>query len=741
MIPITRSFAKTFRLAPLPYALHEILPAVVICIVSFSTHAYAADAQADAGSADNAQAPSTLPAVKVQATRQQLPGDLSPPHAGGQTASGAQIGVLGKQKLIDVPFSVTSYTSQLIEDQQAHTIADVVANDPAVRTALGYGTIAETYIIRGFEVYSDDVALNGMYGLTPRQMVGTGAIERVDIFKGATAFVNGAAPGGSGVGGDINLQTKVADDKPISRVTVEGSASGEIGTRIDVGRRFGDNDQYGIRVNQTVEGGDTAIDRESSHSQQTAVSLDFRGEKLRLYADFIYQKEHQTENRPVVFETGNVLPGAPSATHNYAQPWAYYQTEDTIGMLRGEYDITRNWTFYAGVGARHTTENSDTSSVTDDNGASSGSSFTSIHKENAISAQAGVRGKFDTGPISHQVNAGWQINRVAAYNAYAFSSSFATSLYNTPGVNRPATTFSGGDFSDPGLTSIALMRSYVVSDTLGLFDNRFLFTIGLRHQDLIQNGYTYGTQTQSAAYNESATTPIVGAVYKIQPNLAVYANRAESLVQGGTAPSTALNFGETIAPYRAKQYEAGIKYDANHYGGALAIYQIRQQVAYTNALTQIYGADGTQQHRGVEFSMYGEPINGVRLIGGVSYINAKLEDTSGGTQDGNRPIGVPAWTANANIEYDVPYVQGVTLMGRALWTSTQFLDQANKLQAPSWARFDVGARYKTKVYGHETSLKVMVTNLANRAYWSSALGGYLTQAEPRTAWFSLTTNF
>lgn len=736
-----RSSAQVFRLAPFPAALRRIFPALAVCLAGFSAQAYAADGQADAGTADSAPPSSTLPAVKVQATSQQLPGDLAPAYPGGQVASGAQIGVLGKQQLINVPFSVTSYTSKLIENQQAHTIAEVVANDPAVRTALGYGTIAETYIIRGFEVYSDDVALDGMYGLTPRQMVGTGAIERVDVFKGATAFVNGAAPGGSGVGGDINLQTKVADDKPLSRVTLEGSASGEIGTRIDLGRRFGDNDQFGVRVNQTVDGGDTAVDRESSHSQQTAVSLDYRGDALRLYADFIYQKEHQTENRPVVFETGDILPGTPSAAYNYAQPWTYYQTEDTIGMLRGEYDITRNWTFYAGVGSRHTTENSDTSSVSDDNGAATGYSFPSIHKEYAISAQAGVRGQFDTGPVSHQINAGWQINRVAGYNAYGFSSTFGTSLYDTPSVARPAPFFSGGDFADPGLTSVELMRSYVLSDTVGLFGNRFLLTVGLRHQNIVENGYDYGTEVQNAAYNASATTPIIGAVYKIQPNLAVYANRAESLVDGGTAPSTAVNFGQTIAPFRAKQYEAGIKYDANHYGGALAIYQIRQQVAYTNALTNFYGADGIQQHRGIEFSMYGEPVNGVRLIGGVSYIDARLEDTNGGTQNGNRPIGVPAWTVNANVEYDVPYTHGVTLMGRALWTSTQFLDQANTLQVPSWTRFDIGARYETKVYGHDTSLKVMVTNLANRSYWSSALGGYLTQAEPRTAWFSLTTDF
>jgi iron complex outermembrane recepter protein len=707
----------------------------ISCAV-LSTYAHAADAQSGNANADA----TALPAVKVQGKVEALPGDQSPAYAGGQVATGAHIGVLGNQKLIDVPFAVTSYTSKVIEDQQAHTLADVIANDPAVRTALGYGNFSETYIIRGFEVYSDDIALNGMYGLTPRQMIQTGAIERVDIFKGANAFVNGAAPGGSGVGGSIGVQTKVADDKPLTRVTVEGSASGEIGTHVDVGRRFGDNDQFGIRVNQTVEGGDTAVDHETKHDQQTAVSLDYRGDKLRLYADFLYQKEHVGQGRPGVFETGTYIPSPPSATYNYAQPWTNSTMEDTIGMLRGEYDFTPNWTAYAGIGTRHTTEHGDYSTVSDDNGTDTAYRLSTMHKEYAISAQAGVRGKFDTGPVSHQVNLGWQLNRVAGYNAYDFGSTYSTSLYNTPSQPSPAGYLTGGDFADPGLTSLALMRSFVASDTLGFFGNRFLFTVGVRHQNIVENGYAYGTEFQNSAYNESATTPLFGAVYKIQPNLSVYANRSESLVQGGTAPSTALNYGSIIAPYRAKQYEAGVKYDANNFGGALAIYQIRQPVAYTNNLG-IYGADGVQQHRGIEFSMYGEPVRGLRLLGGVSYINAKLEDTSGGTQDGNHPVGVPAWGVNANIEYDIPHLDGVTVMGRALWTSTQYLDQANTLKVPSWTRFDVGARYKTKVYGHDTSFKVMVTNLANRSYWSSALGGYLTQAEPRTAWFSLTTDF
>ncbi|WP_051376886.1 TonB-dependent receptor [Burkholderia sp. WSM2232] len=685
---------------------------------------------------------STLPVIKIQAAPAALPGDLAPTYSGGQVAKGASIGVLGKQKMLDVPFSVTSYTAKLIQDQQAQTLADVVANDPAVRTAFGYGNFSETYIIRGFQVYSDDVGLNGFFGLTPRQMVDTGAIERVDIFKGASAFVNGAAPGASGVGGTINVQTKVADDRPLTQVTVEGSASGELGTHVDVGRRFGDNDQFGIRVNQTVVGGSTAIQNGANHTQQTAISLDYRGSKFRLYGDFLYQKNNVTGGRPGVFVVGDDMPSTPSASYNYGQPWTYSKTEDTVGMLRGEYDITPNWTAYAGIGSRHTTELGQYETPTYDAGATTAYRMNTLFKENAISAQVGVRGTFNLGPVSNQVNAGWQLERIAEYGAYNWSYGvpWSTSLYNTATVAIPGTTYAAGDFSDPGLTTSILMRSFVVSDTLGFFQNRLLFTVGARHQDMLQNGYGYGTEVQNSAYNESATTPIFGVVYKLQPNLSIYANRAESLIAGSTAPAGTANVGEATSPFRAKQYEAGVKYDANHYGAALAVYQIKNQVAYTNAATNIYAAAGFQQHRGIEFSMYGEPLKGVRLIGGVSYINAKLLDTSDSTE-GNRPIGVPAWTVNANIEYDLPQLNGLTLMGRAVWTSPQFLNTANTQEIPSWTRFDVGARYKTQLYKHDTTFKVMVTNLANRSYWSSALGGYLTQAQPRTAWFSVTTDF
>lgn len=122
--------------------------------------------------------------------------------------------MLGEQSAMDVPFNVVGYTSKLVQDQQAHTIADVVANDAGVQSSQGYGNFAETYRIRGFTLDGDDMTMGGLPGVVPRQVVDTQMLERVEIFKGANALLNGAA--GSGVGGMINLEPKRAEDTPVT---------------------------------------------------------------------------------------------------------------------------------------------------------------------------------------------------------------------------------------------------------------------------------------------------------------------------------------------------------------------------------------------------------------------------------------------------------------------------------------------------------------------------------------------
>ncbi|VXC71281.1 Ferrichrome receptor FcuA [Burkholderia sp. 8Y] len=708
--------------------------AAIAAAFSIAAHAQSTDT----GSTD-AAATSTLPAVKVQASKEPLPGELAPTFGGGQVARGADFGVLGQQRAIDVPFSMTTYTSKLIEDQQARTIGDVLANDPAVRTAYGFGNFAETYIIRGFELQGDDVSLNGLYGITPRQLVATDALERVDVFKGANAFLNGASPNGSAVGGGLNLQLKRADDKPLTRVTLDGTASGEIGAHVDVGRRFGSEGQFGIRVNQANHDGETSIDGEHRRDNTTAVSLDWRGDKLRLYGDFLYQRERVNGGRPTVNVSGDFIPATPSATYNYAQTWTFSSIEDTVGILRAEYDFLPGWTAYVSGGVRHTDEHGDYASPTVGNTGTTSFRLGVPHQEDGSSAEAGVRGHFNTGPVSHFVTAGASIVRVDSQSAYTFSDTFPTSLYATPQVPYPATTLSGGNLADPQMTALNLMRSASVSDTLGFLHDRVLFTVGARYQELHSNTFDY-TGTQTRAYNDSITTPLFGLVVKPWENVAFFANRSEALTIGESAPNTALNFGQQLPPEKSKQYEIGAKYDNGKYGASVALFQIDKPLTYTDA-AGFFLDNGRERHRGVEASVYGEPVRGVRLIAGATYIHGTQLDTGGAATDGNMPIGVPAFMFNVNAEYDVPLVNGLTVTARWIYTGSQYLNVTNTLAIPHWDRFDLGARYATVLFGKPTTFRASVLNVANKSYWASTIGGYLTQGAPRTVLLSMTTDF
>lgn len=671
-------------------------------------------------------------------------------YSGGQVARGAELGVLGNQDIMDVPFTMSSYTSQLIEDQQAESLGDVLLNDASVRQSFGYGNASQIFVIRGLPLTTDDVSYNGLFGVLPRQMISSDSLERVEVFKGPNAFINGVTPTGSGVGGGINLQPKRAEDTPTRRFTTDISNNGRIGEHLDLGQRFGADNQFGVRMNLAQREGDTAIDNENQRTKLFALGLDYRGDRLRVSTDFGYQKQRINGNRNTVY-LGSALtdiPHAPDADHNYSQKWTSTDLEDTFGMARAEYDLSDHWTAYAAAGAKHTREVGDYSTPTLINsaGATTASNMFVAHDEDNRSAMAGLRGMFQTGPVSHQVNLGVSGIWTQQRSAYDLSGTFSNNLYDTVDVPKPAPgKYVGGDINDPGIVGKTINRSVAISDTLGFVDDRVLLTYGLRKQTLKVDGWNY-QGNRSAAYDESITTPVYGIVLKPWENVSVYANRIEGLAQGPTAPASAggmpvTNAGEVFAPARSKQVEAGIKYDKGTFGASLGVYRIEKPSdGYTNA-DGTYVRQGTQRNRGVELNLYGEPIDGLRLLAGATLMDTALKGTKNGANDGNRAIGVPKFQYNLGADWDVPGLQGVALNARMLRTGGQYANEANTLSIPAWNRFDLGARYSFDVEQRAVTLRANLENVANTRYWASANGGYLSQGEPRLLKVSATVDF
>ncbi|WP_339489797.1 TonB-dependent receptor [Pseudomonas sp. EL_65y_Pfl2_R95] len=725
-------------------------PTLLALLCSLSATAYA---ETPATAPESDAKPVELGDVYISAEA-PLPSDLPPVYAGGQVARGGQLGVLGNQDIMDVPFSMTAYTEELIRDQQAETVGDVLLNDSSVRQASGFSNQAETFMIRGLPLNGDDISYNGLYGVLPRQIISTDALERVEVFKGPNAFINGVTPTGSGIGGGVNLQPKRAGDVPLRRFSADISDDGRIGEHLDLGQRFGEGNQFGARINLSQREGDTAIDDENQRSKLFAVGLDYRGDALRLSGDFVYSKQRINGGRNSV-NLGNAthIPDAPSADTNYAQKWGFTQIEDTFGMLRAEYDLNDSWTAYAAGGAKHTREvgnyNSTTLVGNDGNSVTTGSFIP--HDEDNTSVMAGLNGRFATGPVSHQLNFGLTGIWAEQRSAYDFDlTRYPNNIYHPVEVPEPQGGFSGGDLNDPGITGKTFVRSGAVSDTLGFFDDRLLVTVGVRRQQLVVQGYAYGTGSRTSNYDESITTPVYGIVFKPWEQVSFYANRIEGLAEGPTSPTTSgsrvvVNGSEVFAPARSKQIEAGVKVDMGSYGATLGVYRIEQPAdGYTeiiDANTARYVREGEQVNKGVELNVFGEPIDGLRLLSGVTVMDTELKKTQGGLNDGNHAIGVPTFQFNASVDWDVPGLQGVALNGRMLRNGGQYADAANNLSLPTWNRFDIGARYAFKAQEKDVTLRFGVENVANKEYWESAQGGYLTQGEPRIAKLSGSIDF
>ena len=61
---------------------------------------------------------------------------------------------------------------------------------------------------------------------------------------------------------------------------------------------------------------------------------------------------------------GGLANTSTSAASHYAPKWGYTNIEDSVGMLRAEYDLSDHWTAYLAGGDKHADEDGRYSSVT-----------------------------------------------------------------------------------------------------------------------------------------------------------------------------------------------------------------------------------------------------------------------------------------------------------------------------------------------------------------------------------------
>lgn len=646
-----------------------------------------------------------------------------------------------EKALLDTPSSVSAITAEVIQDQQAKSLVDVIKNDPSVALAsdpMWFDRVR----VRGFLLSVDAVKRDGL-SINDQGAIALENKAAVEISKG----LSGMRYGATSPGGVVNYVVKRATDAPISRVTVSGNDDGGAAIAADLSRRFGNQKQFGVRVNAATEEQRNHIDAFEGDRKFLSGAFDWQAsDRLLLELDVEHQDYDRSEPGTPSVRWWPNLAAARAAfptidAHTFAaQEWAVVPNRQTYVSGRAHYQFNNAWK--ASVSTLRSKLKRDQASVTPYAVQPNGEHRTNLYyspdqARNNTSWQLVVQGDVRTGSVAHELAFGVDsVRRDMLFGDGYFDDIGSGNLFNPRPISRPNVAV--------GPSYLAIRTDQVsafVTDTITLPGGVQLFG-GLRRNALeVYQGDV--TNKLVKTYDKLATVPSLGVLYKPASNVSLYASYSEGIEQGGTAPSDVANRNEIMRPLESRQAEVGAKMELG--GNALltaALFRIDKGLEYINA-SNVYVQDGSQLHEGAEVTLAGNLGKRLRLIAGAAYLKARVRETSDLALIGKRPQGVPEWQGNVYADYDLqPVLPGLSLNAGLYYGGSKAIDANNSWLADSYLRVDAGVRYSFALGGGRlATLRASVENLSDKRYLANTNGGALTFGTPRSVKASLAVDF
>lgn len=637
-------------------------------------------------------------------------------------------GALGVQSLHELPFSIGSYGRDLIENQRARTVQDVLKNDPGVQPA-SFGGAYDGVAVRGFSANSinsvrRDGLLTNVYADIPLEN-----IDRVDVLKGLSGFLYGVGEPSGLVNYVLKRPTRTAFTSLDAEVR---NHSGRY-AHVDHSSRFGTNDAIGLRVN--LAGEEQGDFRHAGDLSRALVSaaMDFSlapHTLLRLDGDFQRKK---LAAQPVIGPRSDdtVVPADSFDPRTLlGQPWGQYRTEGYNAGLRLEHAFNDNWQFMGQLGYSRTERDAafpDVYSVAPNGDILSGDYYYSPDQRfTTTAAQAFVNGRVEGAGLTHDLVFGVSHARLETADGGWFPNDGLTVGNIYAPVYSPEPDFSNAPAKNHGDTR---QPSLFASDTISLSE-QWRVQIGARF-------IAYHNESRSAAglkrdYDADVSVPSAALLWLPNRMLTAYVSYTEGLEQGAYAPNAAINRGERLDPLRSEQIETGLKWQPTvALAATAALFHIDKPLQAVDPIDSVFKTLGRQRHQGLELTLNGALTSDVSAVLGVSWLDAEVQDTRD-AREGKRPANVAKLQANAWLDWRLPMISGLSLNAGVVHTGERALDQANQLIVPSFTRWDGGARYALQLAGRPTVWRLQVENLTDKRYWQNVNYGGVLAGAPRT---------
>jgi iron complex outermembrane receptor protein len=327
-----------------------------LCAFSQSTDQAPADAAALAPSASKTPAPpQVVPRVTTTVVVHDEVNDGYLPEA-------VTVGTLDGASLKETPLSVMEVTRELLDDQGARLLSDVVKNDASVGEDYAPVGYFGDYQIRGYALDQNTGFLVNGLTVVGQQNVPLENKQSVEILKGISSLESGMASGG----GLIDYVTK--RPATIQAVDTATDQRGSSYGAVDMGRFFGSRKQVGARVNLAGERMMSYVNGADGWRAVGAGSTDWKiSPKAILKGDFEYQhadqrsvcgyqllgQEQAADEPPVEPLVPNLALIHPS-TMLGEQSWQKPNIFDTTNSnARFDYDLADHWTAFAAASYSH----------------------------------------------------------------------------------------------------------------------------------------------------------------------------------------------------------------------------------------------------------------------------------------------------------------------------------------------------------------------------------------------------
>ncbi|SDT92470.1 catecholate siderophore receptor [Verrucomicrobium sp. GAS474] len=677
------------------------------------------------------------------------------------------------EPLRDVPQTVTIVPKEVMQDQNASSLRQVLQNVPGVTMQAGEGgnLSGDNINIRGFnarnDIFVDGMRDSGVYNRDPFNL------EQVEVIKGPGSTVSGHGS----TGGSLNMVTKTPEQENYYSANVGLGTDEYTRETMDINQQmktpaFAENiSDIAFRLNGVYQYNQFAnLNTVYNNHWAIAPSATFKiGPDTKLTFSYLHQQESNLTGYGIPTVSNGYSFAANPTYHSYFGQPAPYRYSSFFGYSNNDHENT--WTDIPTFKIEHTFD--------DDLKMSNTSRYDRTYRDSVVSSPRfenvgnGITPTATTpltaGQVARESKGRHQLDDLIA-NATEITQRFKTwdldhTFVGTVEFSReqennrtangvPESTLSGDNYpyilnyGDETLAR-AYTSAFSLFDTIK-FDEHWETSLGMRFDHIQSDSQTLGYITPTGAGHFYRTDDLpswrAALVYKPVKSGSFYAGYGTSFnssIQGtanGNSAAGLTSGTSLLEPEADETYEIGTKWDVlkDKLSLTTSLFRTNKTNArITDPTTSIaYSLSGMQRVQGVEVGATGSITEEWKVFAGYTYMESKVISANYANLQsiGKRLPNTPDQSASVWTTYDLP--KGFTIGSGAQFMDRRFENTNNINSEPGYWKQDAMLSYKLN---QNITMQLNVTNLWDVEYIDRIGGSQSVPGAGRSVVFS--TNF